>query len=60
MATNPPKWDWHRHWAIKDRDQVYNPKNDRRVKRDDNWKFMDQKADHEPFKWVRKNNSQEK
>lgn len=40
--------------AIKDRDQVYNPKIDRWTKRDDHGKFMDQKADDDPFKGVRK------
>ncbi len=60
MAKNNPYGDNHRHWAIKDRDQVYNPHNDRWIKRDDKWKFIDQKANNDPFKWVRKNNSQEK
>ena len=54
MATNPPKGPG-RVGAVKDRDQVYNPHNDRWVKRDDKGKFMDQKADNDPFKGVRKN-----
>jgi hypothetical protein len=54
MAKNAPYWDDHRHWAVKNRDQVYNPQNDRWVKRDEKWKFIDQKTDNDPFKWVRK------
>lgn len=53
MATNPPKGPG-RHGAVKNRDQVYNPKNDRWVKRNDSGKFIDQKADSKPFKGVRK------
>ena len=54
MATNPPKWDWHKQWTVRDRDQVYNPKNDRWVKRDGDGKFMDQKSDNDPFKGIRR------
>jgi hypothetical protein len=55
MATNPPKGDGHRNGAVRDRSQVYNPQNDRWVKRDGGTgKFMDQKSDNEPFKGVRK------
>lgn len=55
MATNPPKGDNHRHGAVRDRSQVHNPKNDRWVKRDDDTgRFIDQKADKDPFKGVRK------
>lgn len=55
MATNPPKGDGHRIGAVKDRSQVYNPHNDRWVKRDsDSGQFMDQKSDGKPFKGVRK------
>jgi hypothetical protein len=54
MATNPPKGPG-RVVAVKDRDQVYNPHNDRWVKRNGDGKFIDQKADNEPFKGVRKN-----
>lgn len=53
MATNPPKGAGRRG-AIKDRDQVYNPYNNRWVKRDDKGKFIDQKDDSKPFKGVRK------
>ncbi len=55
MAKNPPYGDDHRHGAVKDRSQAYNPHTDRYVKRDtDTGKFIDQKADHKPFKGVRK------
>jgi hypothetical protein len=53
MATNPPKGPG-RVGAVKDRDQVYNLRNERWTKRDDSGKFMDQKADRDPFKGVRK------
>jgi hypothetical protein len=53
MATNPPKGSG-RIGAVKDRDQVYNPRNDKWTKRDDQSKFIDQKADSNPFKGVRK------
>lgn len=55
MAKNPPTGDGHRHGAVSERSQVYNPQNDRWTKRDTNTgKFMDQKADNTPFKGVRK------
>ncbi len=55
MAKNPPPGDGHRHGAVRDRSQVYNPKTDRWVKRDtETGQFIDQKADDEPFKGVRK------
>ena len=55
MATNPPKGDNQRKGAIRDRSQVFNPKDERWVKRDaETGKFIDQKADDEPFKGVRK------
>jgi hypothetical protein len=55
MATNPPKGDGHRIGAVRDRSQTYNPKNDSWTKRnDESGRFMDQKADHHPFKGVRK------
>ena len=54
MATNPPKGPG-RVGAVKERSQVHNPHNDRWVKRDaETGQFMDQKADPEPFKGVRK------
>lgn len=54
MATNPPKGDGHRNGAVRNRSQVYNPQNDRYVKRDgDTGRFMDMKSDGEKFKGVR-------
>ena len=55
MATNKPYGDNHRQGAVKERSQVHNPHNDRWTKRDsDTGKFIDQKADKEPVKGVRK------
>jgi len=55
MAKNPPYGDNHRHGQVTDRSQTYNPHNDRWVKRHtDTGRFIDQKADHDPFKGVRK------
>jgi hypothetical protein len=55
MATNPPSGDGHRNGAVRDRSQVYNPKTETWVKRDDSTgKFMDQKQNGTPFKGVRK------
>ncbi|MCE5211528.1 MAG: hypothetical protein LLG40_08240 [Deltaproteobacteria bacterium] len=55
MAKNPPYGDNHRHGQVTDRSQTYNPQNDRWVKRDtDTGRFIDQKADHDPFKGVMK------
>lgn len=55
MAKNPPPGDGHRHGQVTDRSQTYNPKNNRWTKRDtDTGRFIDQKADEDPFKGVRK------
>lgn len=55
MATNPPKGDGHPNGAVRNRSQVFNPINERFVKRDgDTGRFMDQKANGQPFKGVRK------
>jgi hypothetical protein len=55
IAKNPPTGDNRRIGAIKDRSQTFNPKTDQWVKRDTTTgKFMDIKADGEPFKGVRK------
>lgn len=55
MATNPSSGDGHRKGAIRKRSQVYNPKTDNWTKRDsDTGRFMDQKADNQPFKGVRR------
>jgi hypothetical protein len=53
MATNPPKGPG-RNGAVRGRDQVYNPHTDTWTKRGPDKKFMDQKADDQPFKGVRK------
>jgi hypothetical protein len=55
VAKNPPKGPGRRG-AVRDRDQVFNPRNKRWVKRDGDGKFMDQKADKKPFKGVRRVN----
>ena len=49
----------HRHGAVDNRSQVYNPKNDSWTKRDSGTgRFMDQKTScNDPFKGVRKENS---
>jgi hypothetical protein len=55
MATNRPADDNARIGAVRKRSQVYNAKTNRWVKRDsDSGRFMDQKANPEPFKGVRK------
>jgi hypothetical protein len=55
MAKNKPIGDNARVGAAKDRSQVFNPTNQVWTKRDsDSGRFMDQKADGEPFKGVRK------
>ena len=55
MAKNPPVGDGRRVGAVRERSQVLNPLNDRWTKRNtDTGKFMDQKADGEPFKGLRK------
>ncbi|MBI5409271.1 MAG: hypothetical protein HZA14_07885 [Nitrospirae bacterium] len=55
MATNKPSGDNHRNGAVRERSQTHNPQNDRWVKRDtDTGRFIDQTADKEPFKGVRK------
>ena len=53
MATNTG--DGYRRGAVDNRSQVYNAQNDRWTKRDsDTGRFIDQKADGDPFKGVRK------
>jgi hypothetical protein len=55
MARNPPAGDGRRVGAVRERSQVLNPQNDRWTKRNtDTGKFIDQKADSDPFKGVRK------
>lgn len=54
MAKNQPYGDNARVGAVKDRSQVYNPQNDRYVKRDtETGRFMDVKHDTDKFKGVR-------
>lgn len=54
MAKNWAK-DWHRIWAVKNREQVFNPKTEQWVKIDtETGLFMDVKQDWNPFKWVTK------
>jgi len=54
MATNPPPGKG-RVGAVKERDQVWNPKTKRWTKRGSDKKFMDQYARKDkPFKGVRK------
>lgn len=53
MATNTGRGS--RQGAVRGRSQVLNPKTDSFVKRDTgNGRFMDGKADNQPFKGVRK------
>lgn len=55
MAKNAPYGDGHRIGQVKGRSQTYNPTNDRWTKRDtENARFINQKADNQPFKGVRK------
>lgn len=57
MAKNPPPGDGHRHGAVKDRSQTYNPRTENWTKRDrETGQFMDQKKNGQPFKGVRKEN----
>lgn len=55
MAKNVPIGDNARIGAVRDRSQVFNPTNQTWTKRDTGTgRFMDQKADSDPFKGVRK------
>ncbi len=54
MAKNAPIGDNRRIGAVRDRSQVFNPVNERWVKRGETGRFIDQKADLRPFKGVRK------
>ena len=55
MAKNKTPWDNQRKWAVKGREQYYNPKTNQWFKADsDTWKIMDVKEDWTPFKGVRK------
>lgn len=54
MAKNKPYGDNQRIGAVKNRTQVFNPHNSKWTKRALDGKFMDQKADSDPFKGVRR------
>lgn len=55
MATNKPTGDNARKGSVKNREQVFNPKNKKWVKIDtETHLFTDQKADGKKFKGVRK------
>jgi hypothetical protein len=55
MAKNGNPNDGHREGAVRQRSQTFNPKTKHWVKRDTEMgRFIDQKADNEPFKGVRK------
>ncbi len=55
MAKNSENGDGYRIGQVRERSQVHNPQNDRWIKRDTNTgRFMDQKADPDPFKGIRK------
>jgi hypothetical protein len=54
MAKNRPYGDGHRHGAVTDRTQVYNPQNGKWTKRDaSTGRFMDVKSDGGKFRGVR-------
>jgi len=58
MAKNAPIGDNARVGAVRNRSQVFNPTNQTWSKRDTGTgRFMDQKADGDPFKGVRKEKS---
>ena len=55
MAKNKPIGDNARVGAVRDRSQVFNPLTQTWTKHDaSSGRFMDQKADGDPFKGVRK------
>lgn len=55
MAKNQPYDDNRRQGAVRERSQAHNLHNDRWTKRDtETGRFIDQKADNNPFKGVRK------
>jgi hypothetical protein len=55
MAKNKPYGDGHRQGAVIDRSQTYNPKTGNWAKRNTkDGRFIDQKADKDPFKGIRK------
>lgn len=57
MATNKPVGDNHRNGAVRKRSQHHRSKNGLWTKRDrETGQFIDQKADGEKFKGVRREN----
>ncbi|WP_374541038.1 hypothetical protein [Flavobacterium sp.] len=55
MAKNGKAGDGHRHGAVIDRSQTFNPRTEQWVKRDaSTGRFMDVKQDGTPFKGVTK------
>jgi hypothetical protein len=55
MAKNPPAGDNARKGAVTHRTQIFNPQNDRWVKRDtESGRFMDQKSNGQSFKGIRR------
>ena len=55
MARNKPYGDNRRIGAVKNRPQIFNPQNQRWIKRNaENGRFMDVKQDQNKFKGVRK------
>jgi hypothetical protein len=55
MAKNKPIGDGARVRAVRARSQVFNPQNQSWTKRDaGTGRFMDQKADPDPFKGIHK------
>ena len=55
MAKNAPSGDGHRVGAVRQRSQFQNPTNGAWYKRDaQTGRIMDGKADHDPFKGVRR------
>lgn len=55
MAKNPPYGDGHRIGSVRNRSQVFNPKNKRWAERDTTTgQFKNVKSNDDPFKGVRK------
>jgi hypothetical protein len=54
MATNPPSGDGHRNGAVRDREQFRLPDGSWMKRDSTTGRFLDRKADKEPFKGVRK------
>jgi len=55
MAKNEQVGDGHRHGAVRERSQVYNPQTEQWVKRDTNTgQFIDVNQNGQPHKGVRK------